>query len=85
MRILPNAVLILVIFVSSLALIVSRHESRMVFAEWQKRLLERDELDVEWGRLQLEQSTWATPERIEKLAKERLRMAPPTEVIVLSP
>ena len=42
-------------------------------------------LDVEWGQLQLEQSTWAAHARIEKIAKERLQMkAPqPAQIIAL--
>jgi cell division protein FtsL len=40
-------------------------------------------LEVEWGQLQLEQSTWAGHARIEKAARERLRMITPTQIIAL--
>ena len=33
-----------------------------------------DELQIEWGRFQLEQSTWATHWRVEKIAREKLNM-----------
>ncbi|MDX1529789.1 MAG: cell division protein FtsL, partial [Gammaproteobacteria bacterium] len=45
---------------------------------------ERDALEVEWGKLQLEQSTWATHERIESLARKRLELrVPPLNETVL--
>jgi cell division protein FtsL len=34
-------------------------------------------LDVEWGQLQLEQSTWATHTRVEQIARDKLGMRPP--------
>jgi cell division protein FtsL len=48
---------------------------------------ERDSLDVEWGKLQLEQSTWATHERIESLARKRLglRLPPISETVLVTP
>ena len=38
---------------------------------------ERDQLDEEWGRLQLEQSTWAIDERVERIVNEELDMRVP--------
>ena len=46
--------------VSALALIYTRHESRKLFVELEQLTAERDELNIEWGQLQIEQSTWAT-------------------------
>ena len=52
--------------------------------ELQKLELARDQLNEEWGRLQLEQSTWATDDRIERIAREKLNMQnPDTSLIVL--
>ena len=34
-------------------------------------------MDVEWGQLQLEQSTLAMPARVEKLARQQLQMQMP--------
>ncbi|MCW8982767.1 MAG: cell division protein FtsL [Gammaproteobacteria bacterium] len=47
----------------------------------------RDQLNTYWGRLQLEQSTWATHGRIEKIARTKLQMVIPdnSEVVRLSP
>jgi cell division protein FtsL len=67
-----------VVMISAVGVVLSKHYSRKLFVELQTLEKKRDELAVEWGRLQLEQSTWATHGRIEKLARERLRMGIPT-------
>ncbi len=72
-----NFLLALLVFISAVALVVTRHETRLAFAEWQSLQEKRDALNVEWGRLQLEQSTWGRPERVERLAVERLNMKVP--------
>lgn len=64
-------------FGSALAVVYSSHESRKLFIELQALQEMRDELDVEWGRMQLEQSTWATHGRIEATAREKLSMRLP--------
>lgn len=70
---------------SALALIYTKHESRKLFIELEQLTSERDELNIEWGQLQIEQSTWATHARIEKLAAEQLALARPksTEIYVI--
>lgn len=65
------------VFFSALALVVTRHESRMVFVELQRAQGERDDLAEQWGRLQLEQATWATHGRVEDIARSRLNMRSP--------
>jgi cell division protein FtsL len=67
-----------VVMISAVGVVLSKHYSRKLFVELQALETKRDELTVEWGRLQLEQSTWATHGRIEKLARERLGMDVPT-------
>lgn len=64
---------------SALLVVVARHENRTAFVELQDLQAERDELGIEWGRLQLEQSAWATHGRIERLASEKLDMVIPAE------
>src|SRR5690606_30577849 len=54
--------------VSALALVYTKHESRKLFIELERLTAVRDELNIEWGRLQIEQSTWATHARIEQVA-----------------
>ncbi len=64
-----------------------QHYRRMQFVELRKLERERDAMQVEWGQLKLEQSTWATHERIERLALDKLDLRMPTaaEVVLVSP
>ena len=66
------AVLAVAVVGSAIAVVVARHESRRSFAELERLVVERDELNIEWGRLQLEQATWADPNRIEQMALQQL-------------
>ena len=70
-------VFIVVCVTSAMALVYTRHESRKLFVELETLSDERDELNIEWGQLQIEQSTWATHARIEKLAVEELSLERP--------
>ncbi len=69
--------LVLAIMGSSLAVIYSKHQSRKLFVELQGLEKEIDELNIDWGRLQLEQSAWSSHGRIEKVARTRLKMKLP--------
>lgn len=71
------ALLLVFVLTSALAVAFSKHQSRRLFVELEWLLSERDALDVEWGRLQLEQSTLATPVRIENMARQHLGMFMP--------
>ncbi len=75
------------LFVSAVALVYVQHYRRMQFVELRKLQQERDAMQVEWGQLKLEQSTWATHERIERLALDKLDLRIPTaaEVVLVSP
>jgi len=74
------------IFLSALQVVIARHETRRLFVELQALELTRDELNEEWGRLQLEQSTWATNDRIESFARSKLGMKMPerSSVVLLA-
>jgi cell division protein FtsL len=71
--------------ISAMALVYTRHESRKLFIELEQLTTERDELNIEWGQLQIEQSTWATHARIERVATEELSLTRPlaTEIFVI--
>ena len=75
------AVLVLVFaaicVMSAMALVYTKHESRKLFVELEDLTHERDELNIEWGQLQIEQSTWATHARIEQVASDRLSLVRP--------
>jgi len=55
------------------------HRSRQLFIKTETLGRELDQLQVEWGQLQLEQSTLGTPSRIELLARQRLRLTVPSD------
>jgi len=75
------------LFVSAVATVYVQHYRRMQFVELRTLERERDAMQVEWGQLKLEQSTWATDERIERLAlkKLELHMPPAAEIVLVSP
>lgn len=70
-------VLVLATMASAIAVIYSKHESRKLFVELQKLHKQVDEINIEWGRLQLEQSAWSSHGRIEKIAHKKLHMTLP--------
>jgi cell division protein FtsL len=71
--------------ISALAMIKTKHESRRLFVELEALTDERDRLNIEWGQLQIEQSTWATHARIEQVATDDLSLVRPaaTEIFVI--
>ncbi len=78
-----QALLVLAVFASALTLVWARHQSRQQFVELRAMESERDALNIEWGQLQLEQSTWATHGRIERIAHEQLSMRTPAAADVV--
>jgi cell division protein FtsL len=72
-----SLILLVVLTACSLGLVTSQHKARRLFAELEQEQERAKQLDVEWGQLQLEQSTWAMHARVEKIARERLRMSVP--------
>ena len=78
MKVLPTLLLAAAVMVSAVQVILAQHEARRTFAEIQSLEKTRDQLNEEWGRLQLEQSTWTTADRIERLATTELDMVSPT-------
>ncbi|MGB5474454.1 MAG: cell division protein FtsL [Gammaproteobacteria bacterium] len=68
-------ILLLLVIVSAVAVVYSKHQGRKLFVELQALGKERDSMDIEWGQLQLEQGTLTTQGKIEKIARERLGMA----------
>jgi len=77
--------LAIMVMVSALSVVYVKYDSRLKFNQLQKEFREQDRLGVEWSRLQLEQNTWSSHNRIEKLARTKLKLqAPrPDQVIYL--
>jgi len=72
-----NLPLAILLAICALAVVTARHQARKLFVELQSLERQGRELDTEWGRLQLEQSTWAMHSRIEQIAHGQLRMSAP--------
>ena len=72
-----NLLLLAVLAACALGLVTSQHQARKLWAALEREQARAQALEVEYGQLQLEASTWATPARVEKSARERLRMQPP--------
>jgi len=72
-----GSLLACLLVVCALALVTSQHKARKLFSELTQEQEVTRQLDVEWGQLQLEQSTWAMHARIEKIATGRLQMRMP--------
>ena len=68
----------------ALGVITSQHKARKLFQALEAEQERAKQLDVEFGQLQIELSTWATSPRIEKIARERLKMRTPEPARVLT-
>lgn len=72
-----HLLLLLLVIICALSVVTSRDKARKLFAELQKEKDRSQQMEVEWGQLQLEQSTWAMPARVEKIAIDKLQMQVP--------
>ena len=66
--------LLLVVVVSSVGVVYAKHQGRKLFVELQGLGDARDNMDIEWGQLKLEQGTLTTQGQVERAARERLGM-----------
>ena len=73
-----SLILLGALIVCALSLVTSRHDARRLFVELEREQARARQLETEYGQLQLEQSTWGMPARVEKVAREQLRMQLPT-------
>ncbi len=74
-----NVVMALVLVVCALAVIQAQHRSRTYFVELERLKKEARALEEQWGQLQLEQSTWANPARVDTLARTRIGLVSATQ------
>ncbi len=82
-----NLALFAVLVACALAVVTSQHKARKLYVELQKEQEFAKQLGIEWGQLQLEQSTWAMHARVEKIASGQLKMRvpPASRVQVVAP
>jgi cell division protein FtsL len=94
MNILSGKALVIVVSVlwvgalgSAAGAIYCKHRARQMFVELEQLNARRDNLEIEWGQLQLEQSSWSTQAFVERVATTKLHMAmpPPKEIQIVAP
>jgi len=71
-------ILLSAVMVSAIAVVWTRHQSRVLFVQLTQLQGERDDLNIEYGKLELEQATWAEPRRIDSEARNKLDMTMPS-------
>ena len=71
------AVLLVASIATAIGVVYARHQHRLLFVELSRLEKARDELNIEFGRLQLEQATVAESNRIDQIARMRLGMKLP--------
>jgi cell division protein FtsL len=72
-----NLLLLAILAACALSLVTSRHQARKLYVELEREQAKARAYETEHGQLQLEQSTWGMPARIEKIAREQLKMQLP--------
>ncbi len=82
-----DAVLVALAVASALGVVSAQHHARKLFSELEREQRRTHSLEVEWGQLQLEQSTWAAHGRIERVARDTLGLRQPGsgQVVVAEP
>ena len=81
------AVLLVASIATAIGVVYARHQHRLLFVELSRLEKARDELNIEFGRLQLEQATVAESNRIDQVARLRLGMKFPeaADIVVVRP
>ena len=72
-----NLLLLAVLAACALGLVTSQHRSRKLFSDFEQEQARARQLDVQYGQLQLEASTWGLHSRVERIAAGSLGMRAP--------
>lgn len=72
-----DAVLLGLVVASSVMLVQTKHEARLLYLAQENQNRRSMRLDVEWRQLQIERATLVTQDRVQRLAQEKLGLAPP--------
>ncbi len=82
-----NLILLGVVIACALGVVTSQHKARKLFVELQKEQELTKRLEEDFGRLQLEQSTWARHGRVERIARQQLgmRVPEPSRIQIVPP
>ena len=79
-----NILLLLAAVLCALSVVTSQHKARKLFQALEGEQDRAKQLEVEFGQLQLELQTWATSPRIEKIAREKLKMRTPEAAKIIT-
>lgn len=84
-KVMSLALLVIATFASAMGVIYFKHCSRQYFAELQSLQQTAENLHVEWSQLLVEQGTWASDVRVDKVARQQLNMVlpEPQDVVVI--
>ncbi len=75
-----SVLLLVLVVMGALSVVTSQHKARKLFVALQQEKELAHKMEVEWGQLQLEQSTLATPARVERIASRQLQMQLPKQI-----
>lgn len=75
----------LLVVLQCFSVVYVKHQKRLLHVELQQLYAQRDALHVEWSKLLLEQGTWESDQRVEKIAREQLGMVVPKKHILIVP
>ncbi|KFD03195.1 FtsL family cell division protein [Rahnella aquatilis CIP 78.65 = ATCC 33071] len=81
-------ILMIAVLVSAILVVTTAHRTRLLTAQREQLVLERDALDIEWRNLILEENALGDHSRVERIATEKLQMQhvdPSQEIIVVQP
>jgi cell division protein FtsL len=75
------------VLASAAGVVYAKHQARTLFVELERLSADRDRLNIEWGRLQIEQSFWSSPGVVEQAASRKLTMTQPSpnDVKIIQP
>ncbi len=66
--------LVMLVIGSAMSVIYVKHQSRVLFAELRQVQKMQDQEVIEWGQLQLQNTTLATHSNVESRARKQLQM-----------
>lgn len=81
------AILWVAVLLSSAGAVYCTFRARQLFIELEQLSAQRDNLDIQWGQLQLEQSAWSTHAFVESVAGKKLHMTMPApkDIVIVQP
>lgn len=83
-RLMLPLILSLAVIVSALAVVRTKHENRALVNELENLRAEQERIGMEWAQLRLEEATLAHNARVERIAREQLKMLEPRDYVIVN-